>query len=129
MQKFVASILLLLYSAANLGLTARFDYCGERINGVALFATELAQPADCCGSKMMEGEDCCSSSIAVFQESSDKMGKSQERIFHPSSPVHTFQYPILVKASFLSLQSGPIRVQAVSPPGPRVHLRNACFLI
>lgn len=74
MQRLIASILLLLYSTANFGLSVRLDYCGDALSDFALFSAE-AGISECC-EKMGPDEDCCNSEQVYLQESSDKIQQS-----------------------------------------------------
>ncbi len=74
MQRLIASILLLLYSTANFGLSVRLDYCGDSLSDFALFSTE-AGISECC-EKMGPEEDCCNSEQVYLQDASDKIQQS-----------------------------------------------------
>lgn len=127
MKKFVAIILLLLYSTANFGLSMRLDYCGERLSDIAFYSGEK-QLSECC---IMMGldEDCCNSEQIFLQEDSDKIQKttSDENI-----QVVAIMQPIPGTEFITSLKKEArlFCLQADSPPKKvRLHVEHACFLI
>lgn len=127
MQKLFASILLLLYSTANFGVSLRLDFCGETLHDVAFFSSEK-NTSDCCLIMGMD-EDCCDSKQVILQDYSDKIQKSLKEnttIFHTAIPNQEENIPILV--SVLNGQEMAIK-KDFSPPKLRRHLLISCFLI
>jgi hypothetical protein len=127
MKKFVASILLLLYSTANFGLSVRLDYCGDALSDFALFSAEEGI-SECCA-KMGPDEDCCNSEQVYLQESSDKIQQSAG-----ASAIHwvcllstpeTF-CPVVVPAP----RATALYTETKAPPSKqRSQVLFACFLI
>lgn len=127
MQKFIASILLLLYSTANFGLSLRLDYCGDSLSDFALFSTGIGV-SECCAS-MLPDEDCCNSEHVYLQESSDKIQQYQN-----TSVIHwdcmfsapTPSYPILVPVT----RNPALHAESKAPPfKQRSQVLFSCFLI
>lgn len=127
MQRLVASILLLLYSTANFGLSVRLDYCGDALSDFALFSTE-AGISECC-EKMGPEEDCCNSEQVYLQESSDKIQQSGN-----TSDIHwaglinlgEYQYTAVAPATYYP----EFPVDSKAPPlNRRSQVLFSCFLI
>jgi len=127
MKKFVAIILLLLYSTANFGLSMRLDYCGERLSDISFYSGEK-QLSECCLIMGLD-EDCCNSEQIFLQEDSDKIQKTtNEGAFQAIAHVQELSWSTVLP-SFQS-SSNVWKIQSDSPPsGVRLHVRNACFLI
>lgn len=127
MQRFIASILLLLYSTANFGLSVRLDYCGDALSDFSLFSNE-AGISDCCA-EMGTEEDCCNSEQVYFQESSDKLP------LVVSSSIVNFDGLLNNDLSFVAglvpAQYYPaFAVESKAPPlKQRSQVRFSCFLI
>lgn len=128
MQKFLASILLLLYSTANFGLSLRLDYCGDSIYSFAFFSDEK-NLAECCLAMGAE-DDCCDSEQIYLQESSDKIQKTSTL----SAPIvgaqdvdarffQTRPCEAVLKPQHLAIES------KVPPLKQRRHAAFSCFLI
>lgn len=127
MKKFVAIILLLLYSTANFGLSMRLDYCGERLSDISFYSGEK-QLSECCVIIGLD-EDCCNSEQIFLQEDSDKIQKTTNESVQLAIP---FLQELSWTATFPSIQLQSViwKKQPDSPPnGVRLHVRNACFLI
>ncbi|MHB1278580.1 MAG: HYC_CC_PP family protein [Bacteroidia bacterium] len=128
MQRFIASILLLLYSTANFGLSLRLDYCGDALSDFALYSTESGI-SECC-QKMGSAEDCCNSKQVYLQESSDKIQLSGS--ISVISLAGLIIYP--GESFFPALLSTPyfpeFPVDSKAPPlNRRSQVLFSCFLI
>lgn len=127
MKKLVASILLLLYSTANFGVSLRLDFCGSSIYDFALFSTEKNY-SECC--LMMDSDkNCCESEQVYLQETSDKIQLAT------ASPVVSLDCILLPTPSFgpdftLAPRKKAIFPEVNAPPLKQCRqVLYACFLI
>lgn len=128
MRKFAASILLVLYSVANIGLAARLDFCGEELHGIALYAQEN-EISDCCLEENGIDDDCCSAKIIVLQESSDKIQKSDPGRYFAATHAIVPGYSSVVELSNPGFQQPYQHPDVQKDVQRRTHLLNACFRI
>ena len=126
-KRFIAIILLLLYSTANFGLSLRLYFCGESLYGFGLYSQET--PISPCCEKMGIPEDCCSSEQVFLQNDDDKTAQQSVQNVWMSvlaTPAGTFPTePQVSTTKYFSFAPHSLK-NLYSPPK---QVLFCCFLI
>ncbi|TNE80250.1 MAG: hypothetical protein EP332_08245 [Bacteroidetes bacterium] len=128
MKKFVAIVVLFLYSISSFGMMVQLNYCDGEFSSIEVLDAGL-ESMDCCKVKS-DDEPCCSTLIIQIEAADEDQQASStfKEIKRPQS--YSVALPVIAHVGAPNTQYEAVQSLAPmteSPGQPRIHVLHCCF--